>query len=71
MTKPVVYYDPSFIPMIRVGSSVICVPWAHPSSKVTGDGHTMARTSAVVAHDALTGEFWTQNTHYKPRPAKE
>lgn len=65
--KPVVYYRADKAHIIRVGQPAIIYPYAHPSDRVTGDGETPAQTSPVGALDALTGEFWTLNTHYKPR----
>lgn len=66
MPKPIVLYRTDRLHCVQVGSSAIIVPMEHPSLDVTGDGETPARTSTVTAVDALTGEFWTENTHYMP-----
>lgn len=65
--KPVVFYRADKPHSIQVGQPAIVYPYAHPSPFVTGDGETPVATSPVGAFDVLSGEFWTVNTHYKPR----
>ena len=64
--KPVVYYRDDLLHIIHIGHPAVVVPLEHPSPLVTGDGLTPVRTSPVGWVDGLTGEFCTENTHYKP-----
>lgn len=64
---PTVFYRQDKPHQFQIGSGAVCYPLNHPdTSRVTGNGEVAARTSPVVAINRVTGEFWTQNTHYAP-----
>lgn len=64
MPKPLVHYKELF--SCEVGARAFVVPVDHPSSQVSNTQCVL--TTPVVAFDALTGEFETQNTRYSPMP---
>ena len=66
LARPKVGYRADRTHMIQIGRGAVIYPMTHPSDLVTGDGETPAITSPVQSVDALTGEFWTANTHYVP-----
>jgi hypothetical protein len=68
--KPTVYYRTDRPHRVQIGCSAVIYPYSHESPYVTGDGETVAQTSAVTRVDE-NGEFWTLNTHYVPCTYKD
>lgn len=66
--KPVVYYHPDPLDLIMVGKSAFITPVNHYGSLVSNT--TVVRTSTVIVHDPVTGEFETRNTVYVPTKQK-
>jgi len=61
--KPVVRYHKDKGESIHVGVCAFIYPIDHPSPLVSNQG--MVRTSMVIGHDVMTGDFETMNTCYK------
>lgn len=65
--RPMVRYRADKTHRYQIGQPAYCYPLDHPDrERVTGDGETPVFTSPVVAVNHVTGEFWTNNTHYVP-----
>lgn len=65
--KRVVHYDPAMEPCkIKVGAQAEIVPIDHASVFVRNG--RKAITTPVLSYNEKTGEFYTLNSHYKPKP---
>jgi hypothetical protein len=64
-TKPVAFYLPFGNAGIIVGESALVICTAHPEMGDMGDYEDLVRTSTVLRHEPITGEFETRNTIYK------
>lgn len=66
-SKPLVFYRADKPHLIEIGKPAFVYPLNHPDTvNVTGDGETPVCTSPVRLVNILSGEFWTDNTHYAP-----
>ena len=62
MTKKIVHYAPADIFPIRIGYSAFVYSKDHTSSLVSNK--SLSKTSTVVSHDEVTGQFETLNSVY-------